>query len=84
MKKIEIFIWNGENIKKNELMGNENSSDMYLTELFFSGTSVDGYYVQQHIDSETKTRNIIIVVGGNTYCSPYSEDKERLIKSCLI
>jgi hypothetical protein len=57
---------------------------MYLADLCFSETAIDAYYVQKHVDSETKTKNIVIVVSGTTYCTPYSEEKEKLIKSCLI
>ncbi len=86
MKSIEIFIWDGNKIKQNELLGKDtyDCTNMYLSNLFFSETSIDGYYIQNHIDSETKTKNIIIVIGGSTFCSPYTEEKEKLLKSCLI
>lgn len=86
MKSIEIFIWDGNKIKENELLGKDENDckNMYLSNLNFSETSLDGYYIQQHIDSETNTRNIILIIGGSTFCSPYTEEKEKLLKSCLI
>jgi hypothetical protein len=83
MKKIEIFIWNGDAIDKNKLLGKEDP-ECYLSDLNFSETAVEGYYVQKHLDSETKTRNIVMLIGGTTFCSPYTEEKEKLLKSCLI
>jgi hypothetical protein len=83
MKKMEIFIWNGDAVENNKLLGKEDP-ECYLSDLFFSETAVEGYYVQKHTDSETKTRNIVMLIGSTTFCSPYTEEKEKLLKSCLI
>jgi hypothetical protein len=84
MKIIPIYICDSEKVSENDDMGFEKNGNLYkLLDFNFDETQLSGYWIDPDVDSRMRTRNIIFYLNGISFCTPFTEKSESILKNCL-
>ena len=96
MKSIPIYIYDTAIKEKIQLLIDENESlgfdknkipsvkvKFVLVEFFFDEDKFIGYWVDTDINDDSGTVDIVIYIGGTSFRTPYTEERQRFLNQLL-
>jgi hypothetical protein len=84
MKTIKVYICDNEKISENDSLGFDKNDKPYnLIDFHFDDTQLAGYWIDPDVDSRMKTQNIVFYLGGTSFTTPYTQESEAILRSCL-
>lgn len=84
MKTIKIYIFDSAKLSENDDLGfAKNDLCCNLIDFNFDETQLVGYWIDPDIDDDTKTRDIVFYLNGQSFKTPYNAVSEALLNSCL-
>jgi hypothetical protein len=96
MKSIPIYIYDTAIKEKIQALMDENESlgfdknkipstkvKFILVDFFFNEEQFIGYWVDLDINDDSGTIDIVIYIGGSSFRTPYSEERQRFLNQLL-
>lgn len=84
MKTIKIYTFDSAKLSENEDLGfTKNDECCKLIDFHFDEKQLSGYWIDTDIDDDTKTKDIVFYIGGQSFKTPFNLVSEAVLRSCL-
>ncbi len=83
MIDVPVYMIDEEDEERSELLGLPSNADAFLILHHFRDSSIDGYYTDTVVHTQTKTIDIVLLISGSAYRTPYSSRLENKLKALL-